>query len=56
MTPLEIGIPILTVLWTYVDLGLQINQSITYYQHSALNDDQTNGTGESMHPNQTDKF
>ena len=56
VTPLEIGIPILTVLWAYVDLGLQINQSITYYQHSALNDHQTNGTGESRHPNQTDKF
>ena len=56
VTPLEIGIPILTVLWTYVDLGLQINQSITYYQHSVLNDDQRNGTGESKHPNQTDKF
>ena len=55
-TPLEIAIPILTVLWAYVDLGLQINQSITYYQHSALNDDQTNGTGKSRHPNQTDKF
>ena len=49
----KIFIPILTVLWTYVDLGLQINQSITYYQHAALNDNKTYRTLESNHSNAT---
>lgn len=56
ITLLEIAIPILAVLWAYVDLGLQINQSITYYQHAAFNDNQTNRTVESKHPNATDQF
>ena len=55
-TLLEIGLPILTVLWAYVDLGLQINQSIIYYQHAAFNDNQTNQTWESKHSNSTDQF
>ena len=56
MTFLEMIIPIITVLWTYVDLGLQINQSITYYQHAALNDNKTYRNWESKHPNTTDQL
>ena len=55
VTCLEMTIPIMTVLWTYVDLGLQINQSITYYQHAALNDNKTYRNWESKYPNTTDQ-
>lgn len=46
----------MTLLWTYVDLGLQINQSITYHQHAALNDNETYRNWESKHPNATDQL
>ena len=49
----KIIVPLLTVLWTYVDLGLQINQSITYYQHAEFNNNNTYQTLESNHSNAT---